>query len=46
MYKSFASITPSGVVGDARTASAEKGEKLLAIAAEKIAAMLRNPLLW
>ncbi len=44
--KSFASITPSGVVGDARTASAEKGEKLLAIAAEKIAAMLRNPLLW
>lgn len=44
--KSFAEITPGGVVGDARSASAEKGEKLLAIAAEKIAAMLRNPLLW
>jgi creatinine amidohydrolase len=34
------------VVGDARPATAEKGEKLLDTAAERIAAMLNNPALW
>lgn len=44
--KSFKEITPSGVIGDARVASAEKGEKLLAAVAEKIATQLANPKLW
>jgi creatinine amidohydrolase len=34
VWKSFKDLTPSGVMGDARKASAEKGEKLLDIAAE------------
>lgn len=44
--KSFKDITPSGVIGDARVASAEKGEKLLAAVSERIAAHLANPELW
>ncbi|MBX6376172.1 MAG: creatininase family protein [Acetobacteraceae bacterium] len=44
--RSFKELTPSGVIGDARTASAEKGEKLLAAVAERIAAILRNEALW
>lgn len=44
--RSFKELTPSGVIGDARTASAEKGEKLLAAVAERIAEMLRNEALW
>jgi creatinine amidohydrolase len=44
--KSFKELTPSGVVGDARVATAEKGERLLAAVAEAIAAQLRNPKLW
>jgi len=44
--KSFRDVTPSGVIGDARVASAEKGEKLLAAVAERIAAMLRSEALW
>lgn len=43
---SFKAITPSGVVGDARAASAAKGEALLAIAAERIAEELGNAKLW
>ena len=46
MRRSFKEVSPSGVIGDARPATAEKGEKLLAIAGERIAAMLANPRLW
>ncbi len=44
--KSFKEVTSSGVIGDARLATAEKGEKLLAAVSEKIAAQLANPKLW
>ncbi|MBD0274926.1 MAG: creatininase family protein, partial [Acetobacteraceae bacterium] len=44
--RSFRDISPSGVVGDARPGTAEKGEKLLGTAAERIAAMLGNEALW
>jgi creatinine amidohydrolase len=44
--RSFKEITPSGVVGDARSATAAKGEALLAIAAERIADELSNARLW
>jgi creatinine amidohydrolase len=40
VWKSFKDLTPSGVMGDARKASAEKGEKLLDIAAELLAEKL------
>jgi len=46
LRRPFDAISPSGVIGDARTASAEKGEKLLAAIAEGMAAVLRNPALW
>lgn len=36
-WRSFAEISPSGVVGDARRATAEKGEKLFNVMAEKLA---------
>jgi creatinine amidohydrolase len=36
----FKELTPSGVLGDARKASAKKGEKLLDVAAELLAAKL------
>ncbi len=44
--RSFKAISPVGVIGDARSATPEKGEKLLEVAAERIAAMLANPKLW
>jgi creatinine amidohydrolase len=37
VWRSFKEMTPSGVMGDARRASAEKGERLLAIAAKFLA---------
>lgn len=37
VWKSFKALSPSGVVGDARRATAAKGEKLLDIAAQGIA---------
>jgi creatinine amidohydrolase len=40
VWRSFKDITPSGVMGDARRASAEKGEKLLNVAAELLAERL------
>ncbi len=46
LRRSFLDVSPSGVVGDARPATAEKGERLLDTAAERIAAMLNNPALW
>jgi creatinine amidohydrolase len=39
-WKSFAELTQSGVIGDARKASAAKGEKLLDTAARMLADML------
>jgi creatinine amidohydrolase len=40
LWRSFKELTPSGVLGDARKATAEKGEKLFDIAAELLAAKL------
>jgi creatinine amidohydrolase len=37
VWRSFKDVTPSGVMGDARRATAEKGEMLLAIAAKLLA---------
>lgn len=45
-WMSFASRTDSGVIGDAALASAEKGERLLAAAAEGVARGLLNPESW
>lgn len=44
--KSFKEITASGVIGDARTASVSKGEKLIDAVSTKIAEHLANPALW
>ena len=44
--RSFRDVTASGVIGDARSASAEKGEALLEAAAERIADELSNARLW
>lgn len=40
IWKSFKDMTPTGIVGDGRKATAEKGEKLLDIAAQSIADLL------
>lgn len=40
LWRSFKELTPNGVIGDARRASATKGEKLFDIAAELLAAKL------
>ncbi len=45
-YRSFRDFSPSGVVGDARRANAQKGEKLVAACRDGIAAVLRNPQTW
>jgi creatinine amidohydrolase len=45
-FRSFKDFTPSGVNGDARRASPEKGRKLLAICAEGMAATLRDASIW
>ena len=45
-FRSFKELTPSGVNGDARRASREKGEKLLAICVEGVATALRNAKIW
>lgn len=46
MRRSFREISPSGVIGDARAATAEKGERLLAAIAARLAEVLLNPRLW
>ena len=46
LRRSFRDISPSGVIGDARVASAEKGEKLLAAISARMAEVLLNPKLW
>jgi creatinine amidohydrolase len=45
-YRSFRDITPSGVIGDARRATANKGQRLMAACRDGIAALLRNPQTW
>ena len=45
-FRSFKDLTASGVNGDARRASREKGEKLLAICVEGLAQTLNNPRIW
>lgn len=45
-FRSFADITPSGVAGDARKASAEKGGQLLDACATALAARLRAGEPW
>ena len=46
LRRSFRDVSPSGVIGDARPATAQKGTRLLDTAAERIAAMLNNAALW
>jgi creatinine amidohydrolase len=46
MRRSFKALSASGVIGDARVATAEKGEKLLAAISAKLAEVLLNPKLW
>jgi len=45
-FRSFKELTASGVNGDARRASREKGEKLLAVCADGLADTLRSATLW
>ncbi|MCA3593821.1 MAG: creatininase family protein [Methylobacterium sp.] len=42
-YRPFAEMTPSGVIGDARVATREKGEKLVAACAEALAGWISGP---
>jgi len=45
-FRSFRELTASGVNGDARRASRQKGEKLLAICVEGLALTLRDEKIW
>jgi creatinine amidohydrolase len=45
-YRSFRDISNSGVVGDARRASAEKGEKLAIVCRDAIVGVLRSAEAW
>jgi len=45
-WESFAEKTPSGTLGDPRPATAEKGERMLAAAAERLAERLIDPAFW
>ena len=45
-YVSFRDATASGVIGDARRASAQKGEKLVAACRDAIVAVLRDARTW
>ncbi len=44
--RSFRAASATGVIGDARRASAAKGEAILAAAAERLAAVLSDPAVW
>ncbi|WP_342361130.1 creatininase family protein [Terrarubrum flagellatum] len=46
IWRSFKDRTPSGVMGDARKANAEKGAKLLDVAADLLAEQLINGKIW
>jgi creatinine amidohydrolase len=45
-YRSFRDLTASGVVGDARRASREKGERLLAACSAALVGVLTDPRTW
>ncbi len=45
-YRPFKALTQTGVIGDARRASAGKGRKFLAACAEAVASTLRNGEIW
>jgi len=45
-FHSFKDLTPSGVVGDARRANAQKGEKLLDVCSQGLATTLVNKEMW
>ncbi|MGH9551086.1 MAG: creatininase family protein, partial [Terriglobales bacterium] len=45
-WRSFKSRTHHGAIGDPRTASAEKGEQLIAAAAEAVAKVVVNDEFW
>ncbi len=45
-FHSFKEITPSGVIGDARRANADKGKKLLGVCADGLANVLKSGKLW
>jgi creatinine amidohydrolase len=45
-WESFAAKTPSGVLGDPRAASAEKGRRLLDLLAGRLAERLADPTFW
>jgi creatinine amidohydrolase len=45
-FRSFREVTASGVIGDARRASPQKGEKLIAACRDSLVAVLRDPSTW
>lgn len=45
-WQSFAARTSHGVIGDPRTATAEKGEKLLEAAADAVSKLISTPPFW
>ena len=45
-WRSFAAMTPSGALGDPTAASIAKGERLLALAATRLAQRLAEPAFW
>jgi creatinine amidohydrolase len=45
-WRSLAHVTPNGVIGDPRHASAGKGERLLEAASDAIAALIKDPASW
>jgi creatinine amidohydrolase len=46
LRRSFRAISETGVIGDARTATAAKGEALLAAIGMALAGLLLNEKLW
>jgi creatinine amidohydrolase len=46
MRRSFREVSETGVIGDARAASAAKGARLMEAIAEACAAVMANPALW
>jgi creatinine amidohydrolase len=46
LRRSFREVSASGVIGDARAATAEKGEALLEAISARLAGVLLNPTLW
>ena len=45
-FQNFQKLTPSGVIGDARRASKEKGDKVLAACAKGVAGVLNDKTVW